>query len=150
MFNKISKRRLSPLVMVALVFLATITLRTGQVIYTNAGQTTPMLPRASGDVDEVPDAHGPVLGALEGMEYGESSINLGPGDVLLVFTDGVTEAMDKEGSLYSDARLLQTMQDICEISADSILKTVCRSVDDFALGAEQADDITMITLQYTG
>lgn len=140
----------NPTCMFVTVFLATINLRTGQVTYTNAGHNPPMIKRASGDVDEVPDAHGPVLGAMEGMEYGESSINLGPGDVLLVFTDGVTEAMNKEGSLYSDARLLQTIQNISEISADSILKTVCRSVDDFALGAEQADDITMITLQYTG
>jgi sigma-B regulation protein RsbU (phosphoserine phosphatase) len=64
--------------------------------------------------------------------------------------DDVTEAMDREDNLYSDGRLLQTLQDISEVSAESVLKTVRQSVDEFALGAEQSDDITMITLQYDG
>ena len=98
----------------------------------------------------MPDLHGPLLGVLEGREYGESTLTLAPGDVLLIFTDGVTEAMDTGDNLYSDERLLQTVQDISEISADSVLKTVRSSVDEYALGAEQSDDITMITLQYKG
>ncbi len=101
-------------------------------------------------MEEIPDLHGPVLGILEGREYSESTINLGPGDVLLVFTDGVTEAMDKDDKLYSDARLRRVVEGISEISAASVLETVNNSVDEFALGAEQADDITMITLQYIG
>jgi sigma-B regulation protein RsbU (phosphoserine phosphatase) len=140
----------NPTCMFVTVFLAAINLRTGKVTYTNAGHNLPLIKRASGEVEEVPDLHGPVVGVMEDRDYGESSVDLGPGDVLLVFTDGVTEALDKEGSLYSDARLLQTMQDISEISADSILKIVRGSVEEFALGAEQADDITMISLQYNG
>jgi sigma-B regulation protein RsbU (phosphoserine phosphatase) len=140
----------NPTCMFVTVFLAAINLRTGKVTYANAGHNPPLIKRASGEVEEVPDLHGPVIGAMEDRDYGESSVDLGPGDVLLVFTDGVTEALDKEGTLYSDARLLQTMQDISEISADSILKTVRGSVEEFALGAEQADDITMIALQYSG
>ena len=140
----------NPQCMFVTVFLGMINLRTGRVTYTNAGHNPPLIKRASGTVDEVPDIHGPILGVQEGREYGESSVDLGLGDVLLIYTDGVTEAMDREDNLYSDARLLQTVQEIGEISADSVLKTVRGSVDEFALGAEQADDITMITLEYKG
>jgi sigma-B regulation protein RsbU (phosphoserine phosphatase) len=140
----------NPSCMFVTVFLGTINLRSGQVTYTNAGHNPPLIKRVSGEVEEVPDLHGPILGVLEGKEYGESTVNLAPGDVLLVFTDGVTEALDREENLYSDERLLQTVQEVSEINADSVLKTVRGSVDEFAKGAEQADDITMITLQYKG
>jgi sigma-B regulation protein RsbU (phosphoserine phosphatase) len=140
----------NPECMFVTVFLGVINLRSGRVNYTNAGHNLPLIKRASGAVEEVPDQHGPVLGIEEGREYGESEFVLGAGDVLLVFTDGVTEAMDREDALYSDARLLETMGSLQQISAESVLRTVRTSVDEFALGAEQADDITMITLQYNG
>jgi sigma-B regulation protein RsbU (phosphoserine phosphatase) len=140
----------NPSCMFVTVFLGMINLRSGQVTYTNAGHNPPLIKRANGEVEEVPDLHGPLLGVLEGREYGESTLTLAPGDVLLVFTDGVTEAMDTGDNLYSDERLMQTVQDISEISADSVLKTVRSSVDEYAHGAEQSDDITMITLQYKG
>jgi sigma-B regulation protein RsbU (phosphoserine phosphatase) len=140
----------NPSCMFVTVFLGTINLRSGQVTYSNAGHNPPLIKRASGEVEEVPDLHGPLLGVLEGREYGEGTLTLAPGDVLLIFTDGVTEAMDTGDNLYSDERLLQTVLDISEISADSVLNTVRSSVDEYALGAEQSDDITMITLQYKG
>ena len=132
------------------VFLATINLQTGQVTYTNAGHNPPLIKRASGDVEEVLDRHGPVLAIDEDMIYEQSSVKLARGDVLLVFTDGVTEAMDSDEILYSDERLLRTMHEINDITADSVLKTVRDSVDKFSRGAEQADDITMMTLHYKG
>lgn len=140
----------NPECMFVTVFLATINLRNGLVTYTNAGHNPPLIKRASGAVDEVPDLHGPVLGIEEGREYAASQVQLGPGDVLLVFTDGVTEAMDTRDALYSDARLLDLLRGHSEITATSVLAAVRSSVDEFALGAEQADDITMITLQYKG
>ena len=140
----------NPHCMFVTVFLGMINLRSGRVTYTNAGHNPPLIKRASGAVDEVPDRHGPILGVQEGREYSQSDIDLGPGDVLLIFTDGVTEAMDKDENLYSDTRLLHKVQGISEISAAAVLKTVRDSVDEFAQGAEQADDITMITLQYNG
>lgn len=140
----------NPECMFVTVFLGTVNLRTGRVTYTNAGHNPPLIKRSSGEVQEVGDIHGPILGVQEGREYGESSFELAPGDALLVYTDGVTEAMDKEENLYSDARLLQTVEKVDEITADSVLKTVRDSVDEFASGAEQADDITMISLQYNG
>jgi sigma-B regulation protein RsbU (phosphoserine phosphatase) len=140
----------NPECMFVTVFLGTINLRTGEVSYTNAGHNAPLIKRASGAVEEVVGRHGPVLGIEEDREYGEGKVQLHPGDVLLVYTDGVTEAMDNEDNLYTDERLLETVQSIDDISAASVLSRVRRSVDDFALDAEQADDITIITLQYKG
>jgi serine phosphatase RsbU (regulator of sigma subunit)/CheY-like chemotaxis protein len=140
----------NPECMFVTVFLAVINLRTGQVTYTNAGHNSPLIKRACGDVEEIADRHGPILGIEEGRSYGESRVLLGQDDVLLVFTDGVTEALDRDNRLYSDDRLIETVQGIHDISADSVLKGVRDSVDEFALGAEQADDITMIALQYNG
>jgi sigma-B regulation protein RsbU (phosphoserine phosphatase) len=138
----------NPQCMFVTVFLGVINLRTGEVIYTNAGHNSPLIKRASGAVDTVPDRHGPVLGIEEEVEYGESRFQLEQPDVLLVFTDGITEALDHEDRLYSDERLLQTLAEIGELDPQSVLNGVRESVDLFAAGAEQADDITMITLQY--
>lgn len=138
----------NPQCMFVTVFLGVINLRTGEVTYTNAGHNSPLIKRASGAVDTVPDRHGPVLGIEEEVEYGESRFQLEQPDVLLVFTDGITEALDHEDRLYSDERLLQTLAEIGELDPQSVLNGVRESVDLFAAGAEQADDITMITLQY--
>lgn len=140
----------NPECMFVTVFLAKINLLDGTVTYTNAGHNPPLIRRASGSVEEVPDLHGPVAAIEEGKNYGQSTLTLKPDDVLLVFTDGVTEAMDIQDNLYSDQRLLEALQCVQEASASSVLQSVSDSVDEFSRGAEQADDITMITLQYNG
>ncbi len=139
----------NPECMFVTVFLGVMEVSTGTITYTNAGHNLPLIKRANGTVHTVPDSHGPIMGVREG-EYGESLIELGPGDTLLVYTDGVTEAMDVEGQLYSDQRLVNVLQSIDLPTAESMLKAVRASVDDFSLGAEQADDITMIALRYLG
>ena len=139
----------NPECMFVTVFLGIMEVSTGTITYTNAGHNLPLIKRTDGTVHKVPDSHGPILGVREG-EYGESVIELGPGDTLLVYTDGVTEAMDIEERLYSDQRLVNVLQTTELPTAESMLKTVRASVDDFSRGAEQADDITMIALRYLG
>ena len=140
----------NPECMFVTVFLGVLKVDSGTVTYTNAGHNLPLIKRANGDVEAVPDLHGPILGVQQGREYGESSVELGAEDVLLVYTDGVTEAMDAEEQLYSDSRLQNVLQSMEQATAESMLKAVLTSVDEFALGAEQADDITMIALRYIG
>jgi len=138
----------NPECMFVTVFLGVLQVSSGTVTYTNAGHNLPLIKRANGTVETVPDLHGPILGVQEGIEYGESSIELGPEDTLLVYTDGVTEAMDIEEQLYSGSRLENLLLSIERPTAESLLKTVLTSVDEFAVGAEQADDITMIALRF--
>ena len=87
---------------------------------------------------------------MPGEEYGESTLKMAPGDVILVFTDGVTEAMDTDDNLYGDERLHQVMTSAPDCSARTIVNAVNASVEEFAAGAEQADDITMIAARYNG
>jgi sigma-B regulation protein RsbU (phosphoserine phosphatase) len=69
---------------------------------------------------------------------------------LLVFTDGVTEAMDTDKNLYGDERLFDVLKAMPDSSAQAAVKCVNESVAAFAAGAEQADDITMLAVQYNG
>ena len=140
----------NPECMFVTVFLGVLTLSTGELLFTNAGHNPPLIRRAGGGVDVVPGRHGPAIGIVPGTQFKESTLQLQPGDVLLVFTDGVTEAMDTSRNLYSDERLMNLLEDLPESGAAQILNAVRESVDEFARGAEQADDITMITLQYNG
>ena len=140
----------NPQCMFVTVFLGVINLGTGELTYANAGHNAPLIKRASGAVDMVPDRHGPVIGIEEDVKYGESRLQLEQPDVLLVFTDGITEALDNEHRLYSDERLVSTLAAIGESNPQAVLSGVRESVDLFAAGADQADDITMITLQYNG
>ena len=140
----------NPECMFVTVFLAVLNLRSGQLRFTNAGHNPPLIRRASGEVELLCDRHGPVVGIMPGEEYGESTVTMAPGDVILVFTDGVTEAMDVDDGLYGDDRLLHVMQSAADSSAQAIVDSVNASVEDFAAGAEQADDITMIAARYNG
>ncbi len=131
-------------------FFGVLNLCTGELIFTNAGHNPPLIRRASGEVEVIADRHGPVAGIMPGEDYGQSTMNMAAGDVLLVFTDGVTEAMDVDDQLYGDDRLLHVVESLPECNAQSILNGVNASVAEFATGAEQADDITMIALQFHG
>lgn len=132
------------------VFFAVLNLLTGEVQYTNAGHNPPIIRKASGQIEVIADRHGPVAGIMPGEDYGQSALTMAPGDVLLVFTDGVTEAMDIEGRLYGDDHLEDVVLAMPDCSAQTIVQRVAASVDEFARGAEQADDITMIAVQYHG
>jgi sigma-B regulation protein RsbU (phosphoserine phosphatase) len=91
-----------------------------------------------------------VAGVLPGEDYRQSTLQMESGDVLLVFTDGVTEAMDEDRNLYGDDRLFDVLKAVPESSAQAVVKCVNESVEAFAVGTEQADDITMIAVQYNG
>ena len=82
------------------LFLAFVNVKTGALVYSNAGHNPPNLKRRSGNVERLSDRHGPVAGAMEGLAFKESAINLEQGDALVFYTDGVTEAMNPEGALF--------------------------------------------------
>ena len=140
----------NPECMFVTVFLAVLNLCTGELEFTNAGHNPPLIRKASGEVEVVGDLHGPVAGVMPGEDYGQSTLQLESGDVLLVFTDGVTEAMDVDKNLYGDDRLFDVMKAVPDSSAQAVVNSVNESVEAFAVGTEQADDITMIAVQYNG
>jgi PAS domain S-box-containing protein len=129
-------------------FIAKLDLRSGELCYTNAGHNPPFVRRATGDVERYAARHGVVLGAAEDQRYGESLALLSPGDTLLLYTDGVTEAMDTTEQLFGDLQLQDVMRQAPFGSAQELAAAVVASVDRFADGAEQADDITLLSLRY--
>jgi sigma-B regulation protein RsbU (phosphoserine phosphatase) len=138
----------NPSCMFITLFLGILHIRSGQFDYTNAGHPYPYVKRAGGVIDTLQPVHGPVVGAMDGIAYGEDSIILGKDDQLLIFTDGVTEAMDVTDQLYGEQRVIDHFQSIEDNGLDALVNSTLDSVETFAGEAEQADDITILALCY--
>lgn len=138
----------NPSCMFITLFLGILHIRSGEFRYTNAGHPYPYLKRASGDVETIKPVHGPVVGAMEGMAYREDSVQLSKDDQLLIFTDGVTEAMDVEDQLYGEDRVIEYLQAVEGSALDVLVVGTLDSVETFAGEAEQADDITILALEF--
>lgn len=132
------------------VFLGILDVKTGALTYTNAGHNPPYLLQSDGGVIQLNQCHGLVVAAMEGTVYGEDKITVIPGDLLLTYTDGVTEAMDVNEALYSDERLTSLMSSRQFESAEEIVDVTVSDVWDFQGDAEQADDVTVLAIQYFG
>jgi len=132
------------------LFLGILDVKTGALTYTNAGHNPPYLLQSDGGVIQLDQRHGLVVAAMEGMVYGEDKITVIPGDLLLMYTDGVTEAMDVNEKLYSDERLTSLMSSRRFESAEEIVDVTVSDVWDYQGDAEQADDVTVLAVQYFG
>ena len=133
------------------VFLAQLDLDTGEVIYVNGGHNAPLV-RKAGKFSYLRDEKKQrILGVMENLSYEAHRLQLSPGDMLFLYTDGVTEAMDKEQHFYSEERLQETLDSMREdASVKEILTEVRGDIAAFADGAEQSDDITMLGLMFCG
>jgi sigma-B regulation protein RsbU (phosphoserine phosphatase) len=126
------------------VFLGIIALRTGVFTYSNAGHLPPILMRAGREPEWLPLPKGLVLGGLENSTYQSKTVLLEPGDHLVLYTDGVTEALNREAELYSARRLLETVRGPIGESMAQRLQRLMASVRSFAGDTPQADDITLL------
>ena len=122
-------------------------LRTGLLTYVNAGHNPPLLKPADGDFYYLKPLPGLVLAGMEGIVYRQSEILLGVGDVLYLYTDGVTEATDAHNQLYGDDRLLSVINQGPVAVMEAFLGRIQNDIDAFVQDAPQADDITMLTLK---
>jgi len=130
------------------LFFAILNVRTGEFWYTNAGHNPPYCKRVGGETQRMDTIHGPVLGAAEGMVFGESAGRLTAGDLLLLYTDGVTEAMDPELNLFTEKRLVDVLSAETVESPEKAVDATVAAVKQFESGSEQADDITILALQF--
>jgi sigma-B regulation protein RsbU (phosphoserine phosphatase) len=140
----------NPASMFVTVFIAIMNVKTGEVVYTNAGHNPPYIIRKDCSVEPIDDRHGPVIGALSGMTYKESRANLYHGDTIFMYTDGVTEAMDENNNLYSEKRLAELLSSQECASIKLMVEMVKQSVEQFQGKAEQFDDITILAVQNNG
>jgi sigma-B regulation protein RsbU (phosphoserine phosphatase) len=129
------------------LFAAVLDLTTGSLIHASAGHDPPVI--ISGiDSRFLRTEGGPVLGLIEEAEYVEEKTNLNPGDTLVVYTDGVTEAMDLDSRLFSGERILESVRVNGSRSSSDVLDSLLASVRAFAGDAPQSDDITVMVVQY--
>ncbi|MGA7836831.1 MAG: SpoIIE family protein phosphatase [Ignavibacteriaceae bacterium] len=114
--------------------------------YVNAGHNPPLLIR-DGEIKKL-ELGGMILGVMKtDYAYKSEEIKLQPGDTLIMFTDGITEAMDKARNEYSDERLEQLAVKLYKKSAQEILDAIRDDVESFTKGATQSDDITLLVLK---
>ena len=125
--------------------------RSGRIRYANGGHNPPLVLRGDATVETLRAISGPALGAIDQVEFDAFETRLEPGDVLLLYTDGVTEAMDDEYALFGETRLLETLQ-ACMPARDAatVIDAVMDAVRAHAGDAEQSDDITMLALHFCG
>ena len=129
------------------VFYGIYNIRTGEVTYTNAGHNPPYIMKANGSVQPLPMSKDVVAGFLDDYQFTEETLQLEPGDTLLMFTDGVTEAVDPEENEYGDERLQRLLGQLVTSDCQQIIDTVKADVKAFAGEAEQSDDITLLALK---
>ena len=129
-------------------FYSILDTRTGQVVYVNAGHNPPCILRRDGSREYL-DRGGLVIGVMPNSEYEEGHATLFAGDDLVLYTDGVTEAENTEDEMFGEERLEQLLVEHRHASAREIEEEVYRSVKDFAAGAPQTDDLTMVIVKMT-
>ena len=134
----------NPASMFVTLFLAIVDIRTGRFRYCNAGHNPPYIARPDGSLNCLNQRHGVVMGALPGLAYGEDEMGMEKGDELFIFTDGVTEAMDRDGELFGEIRLEKVLGNTDRSTSQILAESVLKAVEGFATGAEQADDITIL------
>lgn len=121
--------------------------RTGVVKYVNAGHNPPYIMKANGEVKALPYSTNISMGVIEEFPYQAEELTLEHGDTLITFTDGVTEACDTSEQLYGEARLEALLASQKGKSAEEITTAINADVAQYAAGAEQSDDITILTLK---
>lgn len=129
------------------VWLGIYEISTGKLTAANAGHEYPAIRRADGRFELFKDRHGFVLAGMESARYGEYELDLGVGDTLFVYTDGVTEATDAANTLYGTDRMLAALNRNCGLEPERLLHQVKADIDRFVGAAPQFDDITMLSLQ---
>ena len=137
--------------MFATAWIGIVDLTTGALEYVNAGHNPPLLKRAGGSVEYLTAKSGPPLAAMDGIRYRRQTLSLAPGDGLVLYTDGVTEATDRDQALYGEARLVKTMRGLLGArDAEAVIGGILKDVDSFVGGTEQADDITILAFKLVG
>ena len=124
-------------------WLGILTLSTGELRFVNAAHPQPIL-YTNGTFSYLDTKPNLMLGGMEGMKYTEHTITLKHGDRLFVYTDGVTEATDKNNELFAEERLLQAAKKTLALNTKDTVESIQQSIDAFIDTADQFDDITML------
>ena len=132
------------------VFYGVMDLETGHVDYTNAGHNQPYVLHPDGSVEALPTQGNMALGAFEGLEYKSGELTLAPGDMLVTYTDGVTEAENESHEQFGEETLAALLPNYVTASAAGMVEGIRSQVQNFVGGAPQSDDITVLVIKRKG
>ncbi len=124
----------------------------GRLTYCNAGHNPPLIlsGSTSGQTIRRLECGGPIVGLFEAATFEEETVTLSPGDWLIVFSDGVSEAMSASGDEYGESRIVTVVEKHRGLEPKQLLEALFADVREFARGAPQSDDITAMVLRYGG
>jgi phosphoserine phosphatase RsbU/P len=121
----------------------------GRLTYCNAGHNPPLLFGPNGFRRRLATG-GLIIGAFQQATFEEEQLQLDPGDTLVVFSDGVSEAMNVEGEQFGEERLVSCVQNNRELPPGNLLECILETVQQFRADSEQSDDLTVFILRYLG
>ena len=122
---------------------------TGEIDYVNAGHNPPYILSSNG-IRQVEMTNGLALGVLDDFNFESKKIQLNKGDQLLLYTDGVTEAINLEQTAYGETKFENFLNHHLNLPIETIIKKSFTDVNDFVAGAPQSDDITLLGITYNG
>jgi phosphoserine phosphatase RsbU/P len=131
--------------MFASLFFGVLESSSGSLSYVNAGHDAPILIGAAGVKARLAPT-GPVVGVKPNIAYDINHVLLEPGDTLLAYTDGVTEARNSAGQFFTEKRLLALLEGSVQ-SATALLDSVVANLHEHIAGAEPSDDVTMLAVR---
>ena len=134
-------------VMFVTLFVGILDLKTGELAFSNAGHNPPLLLDADGQCSFLKLPDGLVLGVMTDAEYRDDTVSLRTGEMIVTYTDGVTEAMSPKKEMYSEARLLETLTGMAGRSVEDAIDAIVASVKRHAAGAPQSDDIAVLAVK---
>ncbi len=132
------------------VFYGIMNTKTGEIAYSNGAHNPPYVLRAAGSVENTGAPDGLMLGLFAQAQYQPNQVTLQKGDTLVLYTDGVTEAKNHAGDDFSEARLEACLPQDATSPLPQLLDRILHEVNEFAQGAPQADDLTILALRYNG
>ncbi|MBK7105129.1 MAG: SpoIIE family protein phosphatase [Ignavibacteriae bacterium] len=138
----------SPTGMFVTVFYGILDTRNGSFEYTNGGHNLPFLISNDGEVKQLENIGGLLLGAIKNVEYQSNIISIKPGESLILYTDGITETFNENNEEFEEEQLIQTLKNKNELNAKEIVNSIISEVQNFSNGNEQSDDITCLVLKY--
>ena len=127
-----------------------LNLNNGNLFYVNAGHNRPLIKQKDGDFEYLDTRANLVLGLMEDMPYNEYKLNLNPGDMIFLYTDGITEANNNYERFYGEERLKTIINKHKDENLNEIIDEIIKDLDKFCNSQEQFDDMTMLLLRYTG
>ena len=132
------------------VWCAVFEISTGKGIAANAGHEHPVLRRADGRYELQVYRHAMPVGTIKGIPFRQHAFQMNPGDSFFVYTDGVPEATNEQKELFGTERMLAALNRDPDAPPEQVLEQVTQDIDRFVDGAEQFDDITMLSFRYHG